>query len=154
MDTAEMKEFFLEAIRPYEEKIEQLEELNEEKEREIVTLKHAIFNLSRIIESFKNVVDEEEGKPETPTPAAATSFPSAGKSAGAKPTSPVKPLRLPTEPYVPGYNGKTARNNIHFVEDSVLVFTNGPTAVVYNIDTEEQELFQQHTGEIISLSVH
>ncbi len=55
-----MKDYFLEAIRPYEEKIDHLEELNEEKEREIVTLKHVIVDWSRIIESVKDVVDESE----------------------------------------------------------------------------------------------
>ena len=114
-----MKDFFLEAIRPYEEKIEHLEELNDEKEREIVTLKHAIFNLSRIIESFKDVVEENEAQTPPPSTAKTSAVKTPKKEI-------VVPPQIPsTEPYVQGYNGKSARNNIHFLEDSIVIYTNG-----------------------------
>lgn len=49
----ELETFFLNKIKPYEERIQQLEESEKKKELEIVTLKHAIQNLNRIIEQLK-----------------------------------------------------------------------------------------------------
>ena len=49
----ELEGFFLQKIKPYEERIQQLEESEKSKELEIVTLKHAIQNLNRIIEQLK-----------------------------------------------------------------------------------------------------
>mmetsp|Transcript_56742 Transcript_56742/g.65013 ORF Transcript_56742/g.65013 Transcript_56742/m.65013 type:complete len:87 (+) Transcript_56742:28-288(+) len=49
----ELEAFFLNKIKPYEERIQQLEESEKKKEVEIVTLKHAIQNLNRIIEQLK-----------------------------------------------------------------------------------------------------
>ena len=49
----DLETFFLQKIKPYEERIQQLEESEKSKELEIVTLKHAIQNLNRIIEQLK-----------------------------------------------------------------------------------------------------
>ena len=55
-----IEELFLEKIKPYEDRIEKLEEIEKQKDVEIVTLKHAIQNLHRILESLKA---EEKKKP-------------------------------------------------------------------------------------------
>mmetsp|Transcript_17322 Transcript_17322/g.19748 ORF Transcript_17322/g.19748 Transcript_17322/m.19748 type:complete len:201 (-) Transcript_17322:130-732(-) len=49
----DLESFFLNKIKPYEERIQQLEDSEKNKELEIVTLKHAIQNLNRIIEQLK-----------------------------------------------------------------------------------------------------
>ncbi len=45
--------FFLDKIKPYEERIRKLEDSERQKEYEITTLKHAIHNLNRVIEELK-----------------------------------------------------------------------------------------------------
>ena len=54
---------------------------------------------------------------------------------------------------VQGYNGRTARHNLWFVDDSYLVFSAGCVCVVYNIDTHLQTFFAEHSQEVITLSV-
>ena len=49
----ELEQFFLEKVKPYEERIRKLEEAERQKEFEITTLKHAVHNLNRIVEDLK-----------------------------------------------------------------------------------------------------
>ena len=50
----ELELFFLDKIKPYEERIRKLEEAERQKECEITTLKHAVHNLNRIVEDLKS----------------------------------------------------------------------------------------------------
>lgn len=60
MNTEDIEQLFLSKIQPYEERIQRLEEAEKAKGLEIVTLKHAIQNLHRIIEVLKNQVKVNE----------------------------------------------------------------------------------------------
>eukprot|EP01017_Pseudomicrothorax_dubius_P027502 TRINITY_DN3178_c0_g2_i1.p1 TRINITY_DN3178_c0_g2~~TRINITY_DN3178_c0_g2_i1.p1 ORF type:complete len:106 (+),score=27.58 TRINITY_DN3178_c0_g2_i1:68-385(+) len=53
MNGEEFEQQFISKLKPYEERIQRLEESERAKELEITTLKHAIQNLNRIIDSFK-----------------------------------------------------------------------------------------------------
>jgi hypothetical protein len=50
---ADLEEFFLEQIKPYEEKLQRLEELDKKKDVEISLLKSAIENMRSTIENLK-----------------------------------------------------------------------------------------------------
>ena len=54
MEDQELSKLFFDKIRPYEERIQKLEESEKLKETEIVTLKHAILNLNTIISNLKS----------------------------------------------------------------------------------------------------
>lgn len=61
----ELEQFFLEKIKPYEERIRKLEETERSKDYEITTLKHAIHNLNRIIEEIKTKQGASAARPTT-----------------------------------------------------------------------------------------
>ena len=50
---ADLEEFFTEQIKPYEEKLKRLEELDKKKDVEISLLKSAIENMRTTIETLK-----------------------------------------------------------------------------------------------------
>ena len=49
----DLEGYFVGKIKPYEERIQQLEDSEKNKELEIVTLKHAVQNLNQIIDQLK-----------------------------------------------------------------------------------------------------
>ena len=51
---ADLEEFFKEQIKPYEERIKKLEELDKKKDVEITLLKSAIEHMKGEIERWKN----------------------------------------------------------------------------------------------------
>jgi WD40 repeat protein len=186
-----IKKTLIDAIKPYEQRIERLEELNREKEREIVTLKHAIFNLHRIIETLQSGLAKtppsekklrlEERKIETlrlsekkrsfsPKPSSAkkiNSFEEGGfetqfgrKSLTLFPPSQPTPENIAPLPYelsisrIQGYNGRTGRSNLHFIDDSIIVYPAGRLAVIFNMDMYSQTVYSAHSSEITALSAH
>ena len=54
---------------------------------------------------------------------------------------------------VQGYNGRTARHNVWFVDDSYAVFSAGCVCVVYNMDTHLQTFFAEHCQEVVALAI-
>ena len=54
MEDQELSKLFVDKIRPYEERLQKLEESEKLKETEIITLKHAILNLNGIINNLKS----------------------------------------------------------------------------------------------------
>lgn len=62
MNAEDLAELFLSKIKPFEDRIHKLEEAEKSKELEIVTLKHAIQNLHRIIETLRSQV-KRQGNP-------------------------------------------------------------------------------------------
>ena len=63
----ELELFFLEKIRPFEERIRKLEEAERQKDYEITTLKHAVHHLTHVIEELKAKQATVSTKPGTQT---------------------------------------------------------------------------------------
>ena len=75
----DLEEFFREQIKPYEERLRKLEELDKKKDVEISLLKSAIEHMKTTIESLKSQLDKSKvgakgavgaKRPETAKPAA------------------------------------------------------------------------------------
>lgn len=73
---SDLEEFFKEQIKPYEERLKKLEDLDKQKDVEISLLKSAIEHLKGMIESLKSQLEKTKG--------ASTG---AAKTTGAKPTT-------------------------------------------------------------------
>lgn len=87
MNQEQIEQVFLAKIKPYEERIQKLEEADKTKDQEIITLKHAIANLHRIIETLKGQQKHAapagagaKGKPHAAPAAPAEEKPKGGKA--------------------------------------------------------------------------
>eukprot|EP01016_Furgasonia_blochmanni_P021705 TRINITY_DN2388_c0_g2_i16.p2 TRINITY_DN2388_c0_g2~~TRINITY_DN2388_c0_g2_i16.p2 ORF type:complete len:124 (+),score=11.43 TRINITY_DN2388_c0_g2_i16:417-788(+) len=56
----DLEQLFLSKVKPYEERIQKLEEAEKAKDLEIITLKHAIENLNRIIDTLNQKTGGEK----------------------------------------------------------------------------------------------
>ena len=56
---ADLEEFFKEQIKPYEERLKKLEELDRKKDVEITLLKAAIEHMKSEMEKEKNIIGKE-----------------------------------------------------------------------------------------------
>jgi len=61
---------FLNKIKPYEAKIQELENMIRDKDIEIVSMKHAVANLSRIVEALQAQNLNTPARPTTANPRA------------------------------------------------------------------------------------
>lgn len=101
MNPEEIEALFLAKIKPYEDRILKLEEAEKTKELEIISLKHAIQNLHRIIETLKTQVKAPAGKP--------PGKPAAAVDDDKKPGKPAKPASA--APKKEGKDGKDQKKD-------------------------------------------
>ena len=59
----DLETLFLARLKPYEDRIRLLEESEKQKDLEIVTLKHAIHNLHKIIEGLDRKMSSKKKNP-------------------------------------------------------------------------------------------
>mmetsp|Transcript_27640 Transcript_27640/g.49890 ORF Transcript_27640/g.49890 Transcript_27640/m.49890 type:complete len:714 (-) Transcript_27640:1598-3739(-) len=190
----ELKLMVLEALKPYADRIELLEEEAKSKDLEILILKHAIEALS--IQKPKPAMVSVEVQTitlETSTAAPPVTAPDTRRSQTPKPkrtsliktkvkvqtTSPAKQGSPPAnkrqvlEPpedvkssvedsnsialkavRAVGYNGKRCRHNVHFLDDSFVIYPVSSVVVVYSLEQHSQKIFMEHTAEVTAIAVH